>query len=181
LFVAPDVPLPGTFLPFWHGFLVGALAYWAIRQTRLVAAFWLFAATIATIAIATGNAFSLTCAVTVVVLSVAATTGSLYTGLNWRWLQFLGLISYSLYLLHNPVTGASFRVGYMLTGHSVALELMWWAVSIGACVAAAGAAWWCIERPSIKLARKIRLSTANVAESAAAPAISRKPAVTVEP
>ena len=150
-------------------------------QERLVAAFWLFAATIAIVAIATGNAFSLTCAVTAAVLSVAATTGSLYTGLNWRWLQFLGLISYSLYLLHNPITGASFRVGYMLTGHSVTLELVWWVASICACVAAAAAAWWCIERPSMNFARKIKLSTSNAAELAAAPAIPRKPAVTVGP
>jgi peptidoglycan/LPS O-acetylase OafA/YrhL len=27
----------------------------------------------------------------------------------------LGAISYSLYLTHNPITGAAFRVGYMVT------------------------------------------------------------------
>jgi death-on-curing protein len=29
----------------------------------------------------------------------------LHSALNWKWLQFLGMISYSLYLIHVPVVG----------------------------------------------------------------------------
>jgi peptidoglycan/LPS O-acetylase OafA/YrhL len=57
---------------------------------------------------------------------VVGIAGRLQTGLNWRWLQFLGLISYSLYLIHNLVTGAAFRIGFILTGRSVFTEVLWW-------------------------------------------------------
>jgi len=29
--------------------------------------------------------------------------------LRWRWVQFLGMVSYSLYLIHNPVMGPDQR------------------------------------------------------------------------
>jgi peptidoglycan/LPS O-acetylase OafA/YrhL len=45
--------------------------------------------------------------------------------MRWRWLQFLRLLSYSLYLSHKFVTGASFRVGYLLTRETIATEIMW--------------------------------------------------------
>ncbi len=84
--------------------------------------------------------------------------GRLQTGLNWRWLQFLGLISYSLYLIHNLVTGAAFRIGFILTGRSVFTEVLWWVGSLAACTLFATAMWWTIERPSTVWARKVRLS-----------------------
>jgi peptidoglycan/LPS O-acetylase OafA/YrhL len=55
--------------------------------------------------------FSLVCAGTAVVLYAASMSRHIASGMNWRWVQFLGLVSYSLYLIHNPVTGATFRVG----------------------------------------------------------------------
>jgi peptidoglycan/LPS O-acetylase OafA/YrhL len=155
--VHQDATPHGLFLPYWHGFLLGVLAYWSFRQRRLSVIFWVIACTVMVTSLQSHNGFSLACAVTAATLSVAAMTGSLYRGLNWRWLQSLGLISYSLYLLHNPITGASFRVGYMLTGHSPLWEALWWIASIAACIIFAAGAWWLIERPSMNLARKISL------------------------
>ena len=52
-------------------------------------------------------------------LYLASRLGTLTTWLNFRWLLFLGSISYSLYLIHNPITGAFYRVAYRLTGHGL--------------------------------------------------------------
>ena len=52
----------------------------------------------------------------------AAVSGRIYSACSWRWIQMLGAISYSLYLTHIPITGAAFRVGYMVTGRSPILE-----------------------------------------------------------
>ena len=71
--------------------------------------------------------------------------------LNSSWLQFLGKISYSLYLVHNPITGAVFRAGYMLTGRTLLTEAVWWAVSVATCVIAATFVFSVIERPSLRL------------------------------
>jgi hypothetical protein len=46
----------------------------------------------------------------------------MYSASSWRWIQMLGAISRSPCLTHNPITGAAFRMGYMVTGCSLILE-----------------------------------------------------------
>jgi peptidoglycan/LPS O-acetylase OafA/YrhL len=146
---------PGGFLQLWHAFLLGTAAYWSWRNPILVPFFVVFALLIGGFAIFRGESFSLASVLTAGVLWIAAATKRIYTALGWRWLQFLGLISYSLYLTHNPITGAVFRIGY--TGRSALLEAMWWFVSIACCILVAAGLWWLVERPSMRLARKISL------------------------
>ncbi|WP_027516211.1 acyltransferase [Bradyrhizobium sp. WSM1417] len=145
----------GSFLPFWHGFLIGALAYWSWRNRNLVPL--LFATIAILVAFTNWNPFSICCAIAALSLWAAACSGSIKTALDWKWLQFLGTISYSLYLIHNPITGASFRVGYMITGHAFWWELIWWSLSLVACIVVAYAMWWLVERPSIGMARRLKL------------------------
>ena len=44
---------------------------------------------------------------------------------------FIGMISYSLYLIHNPITGGVYRVAYKITGRSPAAESFWFLPMIG--------------------------------------------------
>jgi peptidoglycan/LPS O-acetylase OafA/YrhL len=81
-------------------------------------------------------------------------SGRISTGLNWRWLQFLGLISYSLYLTHNLVIGAVFRIAAMVGAVSPLEVLIWWVVSLLCCVAFAATFWLLIERPSMELSKR---------------------------
>jgi peptidoglycan/LPS O-acetylase OafA/YrhL len=149
----------GSFLPLWHGFLLGVGAYWAWRDQRLAPPFLAFAAIVVAFAALRNDAFSVTYAATALLLWSCAMSDQISRGLNWCWLQFLGLISYSLYLIHNPITGASFRVGYMLTGRGIWSEALWFVAVLGACIVAAAIMWWLIERPSMRIARKVRLAT----------------------
>jgi peptidoglycan/LPS O-acetylase OafA/YrhL len=148
-----------SFLPLWHGFLLGVAAYWAIsRKKRSVTILFLtYAAIIGGTSLVLNNSFSLVCTVTAGMIFVLGSAGALGSFLNWGWLQRLGAISYSLYLLHNPVTGAVFRIGKMLGPHSVTWDALWWVLSIIGCIVCASVSWYLIERPSVNLSRKIAL------------------------
>ena len=148
---------PGMFPPYWHGFLLGMLACWGMNGTVKLVWFYAYAALVGAGAAWTANSFAGVCAVTSTLLSVAAQAGGLRRWLGWQWLQFLGLISYSLYLIHNPVSGVLYNVGYRITGRSPATEVFWFAAMIAANVVAAAAAWWLFERPSLALAHRIRM------------------------
>jgi peptidoglycan/LPS O-acetylase OafA/YrhL len=161
-------PWPGSFLPLWNGFIVGAGAYWAWRRPMVTPYYMIYVVILVCAALCRSNSMSLICAMTSVGLWAAAVTGNIFTGLRWRWLQTLGLVSYSLYLTHNPITGATFRVGYMMTGRSIVLEVVWWVVATAVCVLFAWAVWWLIERPSMKLARRIRLDSSSIRQSMSA-------------
>lgn len=155
--IGPATP-PGLFLPLWHGFLLGVGAYWAWREPRGRAFFVACAVVVLFGAWHTGSEFSATCAGTAILLYGASRTGHLVTAIDWWWLQRLGIVSYSLYLTHNPVTGAVFRFGFRLTGRTVLTELLWLTVAVLTCVAVAAALWVVIERPSMALSRRVGLS-----------------------
>ena len=155
--VFTEAPWPGSFLAHWHGFLVGVAAYWAWRNPQIAPFFLGLVLAIVAAAWVNGHPFSFVCAATAFVLWFFAVSGRIYSALSWSWLQFLGAISYSLYLIHNPVNGATFRIGYMITGRSHFWEAFWWLGSLAACLAFAAAMWWAVEQPSIHWARKIAL------------------------
>ena len=148
-------PWHGSFLPLWYGFLLGVGAYWSWRYVELRPFFGGFALIVAVAGIARSDAFSLTCATVACLLLAMGSLGRITTALGWPWLQFLGAISYSLYLIHNPVTGASFRVGYKLTGDTLIAEVFWTGGAIIACILFATCIYYLVEKPSMKLARMV--------------------------
>ncbi|WP_092867483.1 acyltransferase family protein [Hyphomicrobium facile] len=150
-------PWRGSFLPLWHCFLLGAGAYWTWQYPRMAVYYFSYVAILVLSAAVRMDDVTLASVLTAVALWYATTTGGIYRWLNWRWLQFLGLISYSLYLTHNPVSGALFRIGYDLTGRSALTEAFWWVVVILGCILFSAGMWWLIERPSLALAKRIKL------------------------
>jgi peptidoglycan/LPS O-acetylase OafA/YrhL len=77
--------------------------------------------------------------------------------LNWAWLQWLGVVSYSLYLLHNPMTGASANIVKRIAPAGVVGELMTLTISMMACLVAAQLSYFIIEQPSIRLSHWVKL------------------------
>lgn len=147
--------LTGWFLPLWYGFLLGVLAYWTWRDNSLAPLFAGYALIIGVAAGFTSDVFALICVLTAIALLLAGVSGQISNLLSWKWLQFLGTVSYSLYLIHNPITGATFRAGYMLTARTLTTEALWWAISLIACIATAAVVYLLVERPSLAIARKI--------------------------
>lgn len=103
---------------FLHSFFLGMVTWWTLDGTvpRSV-----FVATIAVVAAHLAsrwkleNALALTAAVSIF---IAGRTGHIHDWLNWRWLQFLGRISYSLYLIHYPVSHLVMWCGWRWSGNA---------------------------------------------------------------
>ncbi|MBK7665072.1 MAG: acyltransferase [Sterolibacteriaceae bacterium] len=142
----------GVFLPYWYGFMAGAVTYW-VRAGRLPTRF-LYCALAVLLIFAPfqhGDAVLVT-ALTASVIHIASRLGMMGTWLSGSGMQFLGKTSYSLYLFH-PLIGWS--------AQSFALRYVnqWAALAIGiaASVVFASMAYFAIERPSIQLSHAVRM------------------------
>lgn len=142
--------IQGFFYVNWYGFFVGTLGYWAASQRYVAIPFWLLVIGL----LIFGRDVGIVCALTAVLLHVTLKNGSIVRALSFRPLQFLGAISYSLYLTHAQVQGASMNLLYRYLPRTVAGEAIALLLSALICVAAAALFWWIIERPSHALAKK---------------------------
>lgn len=148
--------MTGLFTDLWYGFLLGAGAYMSWRAQDLRAlAFFPYALAFVLLGAVRRDLFMEACAVTALVVLYATMTAHIYDWLSARIFQFLGAISYSLYLVHNPATGATFRAGYALLGHSIWSEVICWIGAIAASIGFAWVTWFLIERPSIRLSQMV--------------------------
>jgi peptidoglycan/LPS O-acetylase OafA/YrhL len=150
---------PGLFLPTWYSFLLGVFAYWAWQEKGLATTLFYSYLGIIGVSIALNSAlFAITCIIVSLLLLKLGQFNLLSVYLNWRWLQFLGLVSYSLYLTHNPISGAAFFIGYKLLGENIWTELICLVAVFGLCVASAAGFYWLTEKPSINYSRKVKLT-----------------------
>lgn len=152
LSLAPEIR--GLFVNLWYGFLLGVGCYYTIQTPRLLLPFSAYILILLAGGIIAQDAHAIACVLTAILILSFGLADRLNV-LNFWPLQKLGLISYSLYLFHDKITGATFRVGYMLTGRTPATEWLWWAVSIAASIAAATIVYILVERPSIKLSKTL--------------------------
>jgi peptidoglycan/LPS O-acetylase OafA/YrhL len=145
----------GLFIPQWYTFLAGLFAYWAFQKRLPVIYFLLFAAALLFSPVAHRHFPGLAALVALLILW-AGRTGNLTRWLTWKPLQFLGAISYSLYLLHNSVTGMI--GGLANTTPRTPLWELFWLIALTAVVCAvAYLAWRFIEKPSILLSKRLKL------------------------
>jgi peptidoglycan/LPS O-acetylase OafA/YrhL len=144
------------FLGFWHSFLAGVLVCWGwieggkVRQFAIV-----YCATMLLIGIGFPSGFTITAAITGSLLLAAGLMGTMGTWLSWSWIQAIGLISYSLYLLHNPLTGATFSIVGKVLPFGYWTESVGIICSIVICLGASWIAFMLIERPSIAWSHSI--------------------------
>lgn len=89
---------------FLNAFFLGMVTWWTLDRTVSRRVYFV------TVAVVLGhlavqwkleNALALTAAI---LIYAAGRTNHFHDWLNWRWLQYLGRISYSLYLIHYPVS-----------------------------------------------------------------------------
>ena len=153
--LAREWALHGLFANLWHGFFLGVLAYEAgVRRRALPALLALCAVTLFG-AMRADAVFGTPCAVTALVLLVAARTGYLERGMAGRGWQFLGRISYSLYLVHVPTLALGFAIWGRVAGRGALPDLAGLVLVVGGIVVAATAFWWTIERPSHALSIRL--------------------------
>jgi len=146
-----------SFFPTWHLFLLGVLLYHARKRTRRAQApYVVYLCLLAVAAGLSGDAFTLAGLATSMVLYGLSRWPMKSAWQHVRLLTHFGMISYSFYLLHNPITGAAFNIARRLAGSGVAAELAGLALSLCLCVLAAGGMYALVERPAIRLGRLFR-------------------------
>lgn len=155
----------GLFLPHWHLFVLGVWVWWGVHAgTDRVATCGALTelAILASAAIARSNSELLVGVSTGALIYVGGVRNRLHTWCSARLFQLSGAVSYSLYLVHNPVTGAVFRAGYSATGRSVLLEGLWFSLAVATSVLVAYGLYRLVERPSVALSHRVRLRTSEV-------------------
>jgi peptidoglycan/LPS O-acetylase OafA/YrhL len=147
---------PGGFIQHWYSFLAGVLSYWASQSAGKVRTFTLcYLVLIILISVVVSSGFVFMVALTTASLIYAGMQDKMSDWLAFSWVQFIGLVSYSLYLLHNPLTGAISWVVHRLTTPGVIADFLTLLLTIGASTLISWLAFLIIERPSIKWSHMI--------------------------
>lgn len=158
----------------WYMFFAGALLYATVAGR--VARGWLIAFVVATLAasIVYREPRAATAMLTTIAIYVAAHTGGLQTWLSWRWLQHLGRLSYSFYLVHLPLGAASIvAIMKFSDGSNIsAYAAMAFAMIVSLC--AAELMHRGIEAPAMRLSNRLKPKKVAQSEVAMATAITGK-------
>lgn len=155
--VFEDTGRPMIFFPLWYGFLLGVFAYWSWRDKLKPMYFYFYSALLVTGGALNSTTFSIVCAIVAILLLQVGQANYMGVWLNWRWLQFLGQISYSLYLTHTPIYGAVFFLGIKLLKPNALSEVFCLLLGIFVSVGFAALMWQLVEKPSIHLSQKVKL------------------------
>jgi peptidoglycan/LPS O-acetylase OafA/YrhL len=163
--IAPESVIPANnfasrhslFINFWYAFCAGALVGWSIIRDDQFKKYTFFYCSVMMIAAYfKADLFAMTAAATAFLLLLALNYNKMNSWLNQRFLQFLGLISYSLYLIHNNITGILARVVRKFMHPGVVTELMITVVTVIVCLIAAYIMYLVIEKPVVKLSQRIK-------------------------
>lgn len=161
----PKLVLPAWFLQWWFYFAAGVVCYWSVRDRKYRFHCLAFLA-LAGLGLFTKDPLPLLVgASTALLLYVAGSMGGLTTWLNFRVLQYLGKISYSLYLIHLTVAVYVLRLGYRLTGQSPWGALLWFMVAMAVSIAAGHLFYVLVERRSMQFASRFKSRRAVTAEA----------------
>ena len=149
----------GGFVGFWYSFLLGVIICWGwLNQGFLRIAAIGYCVILLIIGFIYHADFTIAATITASLLLLAGVVGKMHVWLNWAFLQWLGLVSYSLYLLHNPVTGASVNITKKVFSNGLFADIFSSFIAILACLVAAYLSFLLVERASIEWSHRIKLT-----------------------
>lgn len=154
-------PLRGFFLPYWHVFFLGAVTYWVVSGWLRPRYLLLYLILVTGFAIAFNpNTGSFVALVTAAFIYLVGIRGRLGDILGGRVLQYLGRISYSLYLFHAIIGWSTVSLCERYLGHSLGVfaGTFSFLAGVAASVIAAHIAYILIEKPSIELSKLLKSS-----------------------
>ena len=145
---------------FFCMFFLGALGWWTLAGRVPRPVFWLY---VLLLAVRLGLAWSLEIACAGLMgltIYLVGRRGHLTDWFSHGSLQYLGRISYSLYLIHYPVSWIVVSTGFWLTRDNPGAAVLWLALALAASIAAADLLYRLIEAPSVRLAKKLKPAAA---------------------
>ena len=141
-------------------FFLGMATWWTLDGTISLVAFGLIAgiATVELVLFEKNQFENLVALSTALAILVAGRQQKLDQWLNWPWLQYLGRISYSLYLIHFPVCHLLMSAGWKFFSHSPTLTqaMVILSGSLVASLLAAHALYQVVESPSARWAARMK-------------------------
>jgi len=171
---APTVT--GLFIEYWYAFFLGVMAWWV--SSNICSGKWLAACLLLlSVVVALDPSFSFhaasdpvdygrpagACAAMIasVLICLLARWRRLETGLNGPVLQYLGRISYSVYLIHTLVGNRGIRLVLSRSGGAAELDrfeaIALFGIAVAASILAAHCLYVTVERPTHRLSRRISL------------------------
>jgi len=144
---------------FFHMPVFGALAWWTLERRIPATAFWAYAAMLL-VGLAVRFRIEIVIAViTGVTLYRAGRSRGIHEWLSVRPLQYLGRISYSLFLVHYPSGWLVTNLGYRITGDHPHAAVLWLVLALVVSIGAAHLLYVFVEKPSSELAERLKPSS----------------------
>jgi peptidoglycan/LPS O-acetylase OafA/YrhL len=141
---------------FFAFFFLGAMIWWTLEGRMPKLAFWAFVGAVLLRQRISGTLDMTVALATGVTIYLVILTGRSERWLQYAWLQRLGKISYSLYLIHYPISWIITTLGYELTGDAPLPAACWLVVSLVASVGVAHTLHLAIESPAMRFARRFK-------------------------
>ena len=144
------------FVGMWFMFFAGVALWWATSGRMRVRWLVLLVGAIVMGGVGRWDGRALTVAATVIAIFAAARTGGMQRWLGGRVMQYLGRISYSLYLGHMAIGVLAAELVWELGGRSVPAAAVAYVV---ACMVAVGFSHLlhvCVEAPFVRLAKRLK-------------------------
>ena len=152
----PEMPRSGWLWMYWYLFLLGVFARWCEDDRLAYLGFGLLLGGAVVAAILWADERAAAGAATSAAIRLAGATGWLRTALNWRWLQFLGAISYSLYLTHDVFGVKVLNLAVRLPSRGLWIELGVLSAVAALSLIAAYLLYRLVERPFVRLSRRLK-------------------------
>jgi peptidoglycan/LPS O-acetylase OafA/YrhL len=150
----PGMPQDVWFVRTWYVFLAGVLVQHAVARRTARADAVVFIMVLLALALFHGDTFGLaTACIAAALLAMQGLVPS--DALRWRPLQSLALVSYSVYLLHNPLTGAVSNIVHRQLGLTVLADAVTLVTALALVLLAAHAAYRWVERPAIRWSHQL--------------------------
>lgn len=146
------------FMPLWYSFLLGVLIFAARAGQIPWAAPVVFAVLLALAPFvhAPDGAFARTSALTGALMMAAVGRDRLGTWLSDHLSQFLGRVSYSLYLIHTPILGAVIVAVTKVLPRSIGTQFLAAAAGVTVSCLAALVMYRLVEKPAMQWSRSLR-------------------------
>jgi peptidoglycan/LPS O-acetylase OafA/YrhL len=153
----------GSFVPYWFCFSLGGACYWVLKGWISSISLAVAALPVLLLGVLFQNDWCLAALGTVAVLYLAGRYDRMSSWMSGRPIQFLGRISYSLYLFHGLVGWSTMSVLLRFAPKPMGF---WLALSVGllgiiGSVTCATVLYWLIEQPSVRLSHRVKLDPAR--------------------
>jgi peptidoglycan/LPS O-acetylase OafA/YrhL len=141
---------------YFHLPVLGALAWWALDRKVPHEAFWIYSGALLVSLIIHWRPEIVVATIAGVALYLAGHGNWLQSGLAGQPFQYLGRTSYSLFLVHYPVSWIILRFGYDLTGSDPTAAVGWLVLAFAGSLGAAHAFFHMVEAPANRLSRRLK-------------------------